>query len=212
VQKLREGKGQLVEVSMQEATTYFLRTALGTQGDWGRVAAPRTGNLVGAAGGLFACAPGGPNDHVFVLCLPRQLDALCRIIGRPELAAVVQADPADASLREALAKWTRQRDKREAMRILGEAGVPCSAVLDTRELHGDPHLIERGFVQTLEHEQLGPLSMLGCPVQMGAGRAPMRPAPLLAAHTAEVLRADLGLGQVELDALRAQGVIDWRTT
>jgi formyl-CoA transferase len=97
------------------------------------------------------------------------------------------------------------------MRILGESGTPCGAVFDTRELHSDPHLVERGFVETLEHEQQGPLRMLGCPVRMSAGRAPTRPAPLLAAHTAEVLRADLGLEQVELDALRARGVIDWRS-
>jgi formyl-CoA transferase len=210
VQRLREGRGQLVEVSMQEATTYFLRTALGTQGDWGRQAAPRTGNGVGNAGGLFPCTPGGANDHVFVLCQPRQLEALCRAIGRPDLLATLTADPADPSLREAVAKWTRQRTKHEAMRALGEAGVPCGAVLDTRELHSDPHLVERGFVETVEHEQLGALSMLGCPVRMSAGRAPTRAAPLLGAHTADVLRADLGLGQAELDALRAKGVIDWR--
>ena len=210
VQRLREGIGQLVEVSMQEATTYFLRTALGTQGDWGRQAAPRTGNEVGPGGGLFACAPGGPNDYVFVLTQARQLEALCRTVGRPDLHAIASADPLDRSLREAIAKWTRERDKYEVMRILGESGTPCGAVLDTRELHADPHLLERGFVETLVHEQQGPLRMLGCPVRMSEGRAPVRPAPLLAAHTREVLRADLGLEQTELDALRTRGVIDWR--
>jgi crotonobetainyl-CoA:carnitine CoA-transferase CaiB-like acyl-CoA transferase len=52
--------------------------------------------------------------------------------------------------------------------------------------------------------------MLGCPVRMSEGRAPARPAPLLAAHTREVLRADLGLDEAELDALRGRGTIDWR--
>jgi formyl-CoA transferase len=210
VQKLREGIGQQVELSMQEATTYFLRTALGTQGDWGRQAAPRTGNEVGPGGGLFACAPGGPNDYVFVLTQQRQLEPLCRAVGRPDLFAVASTDPTDTSLREAIAKWTRERTKHEVMRILGEAGTPCGAVLDTRELHADPHLLERGFVETIEHEQLGRLRMLGCPVRMSAGRAATRPAPLLGAHTREVLRADLGLDPAEIDALRARGVIDWR--
>jgi formyl-CoA transferase len=211
VQRLREGVGQLVEVSMQEATTYFLRTALGTTGDWGRQAAPRTGNEVGPGGGLFACAPGGASDYVFVLTQPRQLESLCRAIGRPELQAVASANPADTSLREAIAKWARERTKHEVMQILGEAGTPCGAVFDTRELHEDPHLLERGFVETIQHEQHGPLRMLGCPVRMSAGRAPTRSAPLLAAHTVEVLRADLGMAQSELDGLRARGVIDWRT-
>jgi formyl-CoA transferase len=208
VQRLREGRGQLVEVSMQEATTYFLRTALGTTGAWGEAPAPRTGNEVGPGGGLFACAPGGPNDYVFVLTQPRQLEPLCRAVGRPDLVATAQTDP--VALREAIAKWVRERSKHETMRVLGELGVPCGAVLDTRELHRDPHLVERGFVESIEHPQHGRLAMLGCPVRMSAGRAPTRPAPLLGAHTAEVLRADLGLGAAELDALRARRVIDWR--
>jgi formyl-CoA transferase len=210
VQKLREGVGQQIEISMQEATTYFLRTALGTQGDWGRAAAPRTGNEVGPGGGLIQCAPGGPNDYVFVLTQPRQLEPLCRAIGRPELHAIASRNPEDRSLREALAKWARERSKHEVMKILGESGTPCGAVFDTRELHRDPHLVERGFVEAIDHEQLGRLELLGCPVRMSAGRAPTRPAPLLAAHTREVLRADLGLSQSDLDALRDRRVIDWR--
>ena len=98
----------------------------------------------------------------------------------------------------------------KVMKVLGEAGTPCGAVLDTRELHRDPHLVERGFVEAIDHEQLGRLELLGCPVRMSAGRAPTRPAPLLAADTREVLRADLGLSESDLDALRARRVIDWR--
>ena len=41
------------------------------------------------------------------------------------------------------------------MRILGEAGVPCSATLDTQDLYADPHLVERGFVQSVDHPELG---------------------------------------------------------
>ena len=39
------------------------------------------------------------------------------------------------------------------MRILGEAGVPCSAVMDTRDLFRDPQLLARGFVRTSGHSE-----------------------------------------------------------
>ena len=44
VQKQRTGEGQVIEISMQEAMTYYMRTAIAVAADWGRVAAPRTGN------------------------------------------------------------------------------------------------------------------------------------------------------------------------
>ena len=45
-------------------------------------------------------------------------------------------------------------------RLLGEAGVPASAVFDTKDLYTDPHLIERGFVHHIEHEELGMIPLL----------------------------------------------------
>jgi formyl-CoA transferase len=211
VQKLREGVGQLIEISMQEATTYFLRTTVGSLSNWGQQAAPRTGNAAGPGLDLFACAPGGPNDYIYVMAFqPRHLQALCGAIGRPELSDAATDEARGRALHEALAKWASQRTKHEAMRMLGEAGIPCSAVLDTRDLFSDPHLQARRFVETLEHEQLGPLPVLGCPLRMPAGRAPSRAAPLLGRHTAEVLRAELGLDEAELARLREQGVVDWK--
>jgi formyl-CoA transferase len=64
VQRLRTGEGQRIELSMQEAVTYFMRTRIAFAGDWGRQAVPRLGNLMGAAPtGLYPCAGGGPNDY-----------------------------------------------------------------------------------------------------------------------------------------------------
>ncbi len=216
VQKLREGIGQLVEVSMQEATTYFLRTTVGSTSDYGRQVAPRWGNGAGVVN-LFPCAPGGPNDYVYVMAFtPKHSEALCRAIGRPELQpalpteAVATIGDAAPDLSEAVVAWTRQRSKAEAMRILGEAGIPCSAVLDTRDLFEDPHLKERGFIETVEHEEQGPLRVLGCPVRLSASPVDHRAAPLLGRHTAEVLREELGLDDAQLRDLRAKGAIDYR--
>ena len=39
-----------------------------------------------------------------------------------------------------IAAWTRRHTKHEAMRAVGEAGIPAGAVLDTMELQNDPRL------------------------------------------------------------------------
>ncbi len=217
VQKLREGKGQLVEVSMQEATTYFLRTTIASGSDWGRAAAGRSGNGSSASTNLYACAPGGPNDYLYVIAfVPRHLQALCETVGRPDLFEKLQDDPfdgdneANAEASEAIAKWVRQHTKYEAMEALAARGVPCSAVLDTRDLFHDRHLQERGFVERIQHEELGELPVIGAPTRLSESPVDYRAAPLLGKHTAEVLHADLGLGQPELEALRERGVIATR--
>jgi len=213
VQKLREGIGQEIEVSMQEATTYFLRTTIATGSDWGRQAAARSGNGMGATANLYPCAPGGPNDYVYILAfIPRPLEAMCHAIGRADLLDVMQPgwsddDGAGVDAYEEVANWTRKHSKYDVMQLLGDAGVPCGAVLDTKDLFVDPHLLARGFIQKIDHEEQGELPVLGSPIRMSASRVPLRAAPLLGRHTAEVLREDLELDEVRLSELRRDGVI-----
>ena len=92
-----------------------------------------------------------------------------------------------------IAAWTRQHDKHEAMRILGDAGVPAGAVFDTMELTDDPDFERRGIMQTMQHPVAGPFKMPGWPVRFGGRTPKVEPAPLLGQHTNEVLGEWLGL-------------------
>lgn len=214
VQKLRTGEGQHIELSMQEAVTYYMRTMIANGSDWGRRAVPRTGNGLGAMMNLYPCKPFGPNDYVYLMLVTRPMWAtLCKAIGRPELTE----DPRFASgkdrrangdaLIEEISRWTRERTKYEAMRELGEAGVPCSAVLDTHDLFEDPHLRERGFIHEIDHPEAGRVPLLGFAPRLSKSDVPITPSPGLGAHTDEVLAADLDLTPDELGALRASGAL-----
>ena len=212
--KLRTGKGQLVEMSMQEGVTWFMRTAVAMNGEFGTKAAPRSGSGRGAMMNMYPCKPFGPNDYVYMLAVTdRMWRALCQAIDRPDLAEddryatpKLRHDNAD-ELFEAIAEWTARHTKHEAMAILGAAGVPASAVLDTLDLFSDPHLVERGFVRTVEHETRGPVRVLGSPMNLSDSQVEIEAAPLLGRHTDSVLADELNLSQPEIDRLRADGVL-----
>ena len=213
VQRLRTGEGQRIEISMQEAMTYFMRTRISFSGDWGNAAVPRTGNGLGPPTELYPCRPFGPNDWAYLIVVTGQhWDALCLAIDRPDLITDerfvgLERFRNGAALYEEIAKWTRERTKREVMECLGAAGVPCSAVLDTKDLYEDPHLAARGFVHEVEHPQHGRVRLLGWAPRMWASPTRIERAPLLGEHSDEVLRGELGLDAATLAGLRDRGVV-----
>ena len=215
VQRLRTGRGQHIEVSMQEAMAYFVRTRAFIGSAWGTKATPRTGN----AGGLppvniYPCKPFGPNDYIYLMPVNQgHWDGLCAAIDRADLliddrfATTRGRIENGAALYEEIAAFTRARSKYKAMEAIAAAGVPCSACLDTAELHHDKHLTERGFVQELDLPVHGKVPMLGFAPRLSESQVPMTRPPRLGEHTDEVLGAELGLAAADLAALRQAGVI-----
>ena len=214
VQRLRTGEGQLIELSMQEAMTYFMRTAIAMGSDWGRQAAARTGSGFGPLINLYACKPFGPNDYVYIMApTDRMWRALAEAIGHPELIEDPRFETGRQrfenrdELQPIIAGWCAQRDKHEAMTDLATVGVPASKVFDTLDLMNDPHLRERGFIKTIEHEGEGEVPLLGWPARMSASEVPLVRAPGLGEHTAEVLEQDLGLTAEEIQSLKDRGAL-----
>jgi formyl-CoA transferase len=215
IQRLRTGEGQHIELSMQEAITYYMRTRLAHGGNWGKNPVPRTGSQVGAApSGLYKCKPFGPNDFAFILTVTApHIDKFYMAIDRPDLVtderfSTDQARFANtAILHDEIEHWTSERTKHEVMKELGEAGVPCAATMDTVDVYDDPHLNQRGFIKTLPHPELGDVRMLGFAPRMSANEVEMTPPPELGEHTSSVLSEELGLDEETLSSLRAAEAI-----
>ncbi len=212
VQKQRTGEGQMIELSMQEASTMFMRT----QGlrEWGESEPERTGSRKGMPTDVYPCKGGGPNDYVFIMVVTtRMWDTLCAALDRPDLLAderfatgMKRQEHAD-ELWEEIAAWTRQYDKYEAMRHLAGAGVPCSAVISMLDLFHDPHLKQRGLIQQVEHPVDGERLLLGNPIRMSKSQVPLKAAPLLGDNTDTVLACDLRLSDEQIAALREKGIV-----
>src|SRR5690606_38409722 len=83
IQRLRTGKGQMVEIALQETMTNFMRQQLSLrQRRPGPV--PRRGNKLGIPpSDLYPCAGGGPNDWAFIMVVTdRMWDSLLAAIDR----------------------------------------------------------------------------------------------------------------------------------
>jgi len=213
-QRHASGKGQHVEVSMQDAVVNLIRVSLRDHQRTGRPMG-RTGNQLGRTvpGTTYHCAPGGPNDYVYIFVQPQMWKAFLGVLGQPELADDPRFKTPEGRWenREAMdaivSTWTGQLSKHEVMRRLGDAGVPCGACLDTGEVLADPHLRAREMIVDVDYPTRGTYQTVGCPIKLSDSPAEINRPPLLGEHTADVLGALCGVAPDEVKRLRESGVV-----
>jgi formyl-CoA transferase len=213
-QRHSTGRGQHVEVAMQDAVVNLIRVSLRDHQRAGRPM-PRSGNQLGhtVPGTTYPCAPGGPNDYVIILAQPQMWRAMTEVMGQPELADDPRFATADArwenraALDAIVGEWTRRHNKHEVMRLLGDAGVPAGACQDTGEVLADPHLKAREMIVDIDYPTRGTYQTVGCPVKMSDSPATVTRPPLLGEHTSELLGALCGVDPDEVTRLRADGVV-----
>lgn len=199
---------------MQEAVLNFLRTNLSHRERDATQAIQRRGTRTVVPTDLYPCAPGGPNDYVYIMTsTSKMVDAVFTAIGRPEILADERfATPAGRrqngdELWEVIAAWTRVRTKWETMESLAEAGVPCSAVYDSLDIFDDRHLAARQAIMTIDHPERGAWQFPAPPVRLSESRVEVIPAPLLGQHSEAVLRDELALDAATIARLAETGVI-----
>jgi formyl-CoA transferase len=213
-QRHATGRGQHVEVSMQDAVVNLVRVSLRDHQRFGHPP-PRTGNQLGrnVPGTTYPCAPGGPNDYVYIYAQPQMWPAVTQVLGRPELAEDPRFKTLDArwehrsALNAIIEAWTRQRSKHEVMRLMGEAGVPCGACQDTGEVLNDPHLRAREMIVDVDYPDRGTYQTVGCPMKLSDSPVEVTRPPLLGEHTGELLDALCGVDADELKRLRDAGAV-----
>ena len=216
-QRQTTGKGQVVEVSMQDAVVNIARVWMNTYNE-PDASIGRRGNRWGGRPGVgtFKCAPGGPDDYVYLIAYsrrPRMWHAMLRAIGRddliedPDFVDPVKAAERTDEINAMIEEWTMQRTKHDVMKELGAAGVPASACMNAEDIYTDPHLIEREMIVSIDHPKRGKFMMPGCPIKLSDSPVKVTPAPILGAHTDEVLNELLDFDEMELTKIREAHVI-----
>ena len=210
-QRVHTGKGQFIDVSMLEASLAFLSTQLADftvaghrQEQFGNQAISRkvTANLFRAKDSYLLLAV---NDE-------KQFRALMRELGRPDVLEDARfgdwflRKENEAALRAIIEAALAAEDAKTWETRLNAAGAPSASIWRIEEIIDHPQIVARGAMQTAETEY-GPLRLMGSGFQMahGGGRLDSAP-PALGAHSDTVL-AEIGYGEAEIAALRADAVI-----
>lgn len=164
------------------------------------------------SGGITGIHPAKEGEIYLSANTPRFWQALCALIGLPELAD----DPNYDTVRKRARRSAELVPKiREALRahtaseweeILAEQ-APCCAVRPIEEMFDHPQVLAEGLVAAVEHSRVGGYRGLRKPLKFSAAPGP-EPfgAPALGQHTDEIL-SGAGYTGAEIAELRKLGAI-----
>lgn len=138
---------------------------------------------------------------------------LCKALGAPELAsderfATLQARALNAVvLGEVIDRQIEEIGADDLVNAMTENDVPAAKVREREDLHTDPQIRHNGTLLETNHPVAGSIRLPRPPARFHATpEEPGGPAPVVGGHTDEILK-ELGLGDEDIAALRAEGVV-----
>lgn len=197
------GEGQHVDVSTVEAlsSAYFGHYAAYSYG--GVVNVRGANDMYPVKDGYLVPSQGGTNPwerYAALLDAPELTD--------PKFATLEGRVIHETELQSILERKLRERTKREWLMTAQANRFPFGYLQEPQELLDCPQLAARDFWQELNHAAVGTIPFPGAPFKMTESPWALRQAaPLLGAHTEEVLSDQLGLSKAEVTRLRARGIL-----
>jgi len=210
----RTGEGQYIDLASQETIVMMNSNALMDYLINQRVQT-RRGNRDDrmAPHNCYRCRG---EDHWISIAVAndREWRALCRVMGKPELAEDERFSTAERRLRHQeeldriIGEWSRDKDDYQLMHELQEAGVAAAPSLSSKALFEDPHLAARGTFLQVDHPLLGKDWVLSPPWRLSATPARIRRhAPSLGEHSERIFGELLGMSPEEIEALKKEEAI-----
>jgi len=209
----KTGMGRVVETSMAEATYHTLCSNMLSWHQTGT--APRTGNKHAALGvapyDVYQCSDG----HVALISVTnRHWRAVLEVIGRTDLLdeprfrhntdRSANMDEVD----QLVEQWTSARERDEVASQLSQAGVPVAVVRELDEVVRDSHLIQREFLQWVEHDGLGEIPLPHSPIRFhGSQLRELEIFHGVGEDNDAVFGEFLGLSPEEIEERRQLGII-----
>ena len=211
--RARTGRGQEIDLSQQETSISLIPEHIMAYTMSGQ-APQRRGNRSEsmAPHNNYRCA--GDDSWVAIAVRSEaEWTRFCDVMGKPELASDprfrdLPARQSNADeLDRVISDWTRDKDAYHIADLLQSQSIPSAPVLKAAELLDNPQLKARGFFQTLDRQDTGPLPYAGpawrlsdTPGRLGG------PPPGLGQHSEQVLRELLGMPAPDVRDLVLRGI------
>ena len=209
-----DGHGQVVDVSLMEASFALLESTVPEFDRLGIVRQPSGTGLKGVApSNIFKS-----RDEMWIVIAENKDDVfrrLCDAMGGPELAddprfaTHLARGENEETLDAIIGEWAAQHDAREIDRTLNEAGVACGPIYSVADIFEDPQFEAREML--VEHvdpefgEYVGPGIVPKFSETPGAVR--WSGTWEEGSHNEEIYCGLLGLSASELEGLREDGVV-----
>jgi crotonobetainyl-CoA:carnitine CoA-transferase CaiB-like acyl-CoA transferase len=222
IHKMKTGKGQFIDISMQDVMYYNNYRAMmdkaiepimvQVEKKLGR----KPKDVLNSSDrmpfyGFFKAKDG---KVAIVSLTVRQWKDLVEIIGRPEMAS----DPKFSNLltqihnhEEAVGfieKWTEAHTSQEIISLLEGKKIPCGIAYTSAQVNEDENLKQRGMFERVYHEKYGDIHIPGFPFKFSDTSGAIRmPAPGLGEHSRFILEQWLGYTSDEVQTLMKKGTI-----
>jgi crotonobetainyl-CoA:carnitine CoA-transferase CaiB-like acyl-CoA transferase len=208
------GVGQVVDVSLMEASFALLESTVPEYDRLGIVRGPQGTNLKGIApSNIFKSA----DDKWIVIAANADnvFRRLCEAMGRPELADdpkfathLARGDNQD-EIEGIVADWARERMAKEIDQTLNEAGVICGPIYTIADIFEDPQYKARDMLLTHVDPEFGEYVGPGVVPKLSRTPGSVRWSATWeeGSHNREVYGELLGIDDDELASLREEGVL-----
>ncbi len=210
--KLRTGRGQFIEMSMQEALISMQRAENVNFANHGFNLIRIPTDQQRTHGGMMRCKDGyvnvvTPEEH--------QWEALMNLIGNPDWSKeewckdrTRRPEHAD-EIQSAIQEWMSHRTKEEIFRAGQALSVPAAPVNSAKDILESPQLNARDFFVETEHPAVGKINKFPSSAYRFS-KTPWqieRPAPCLGEHNELIYGKRLGYSREELAKLKEGKVI-----
>jgi crotonobetainyl-CoA:carnitine CoA-transferase CaiB-like acyl-CoA transferase len=213
VQARASGKGAFVDVSMLESTLATMGWVVSNFLNAGVTPVPMgNDNMTAAPSGTFRTAEGLLN---IAANEQRQFEALCKLVGAPEIAGDARFAERESrrrhrsALTAALEAKLATKGAREWEAEMTRAGVPAGCVLSVPEILDHAHTVESAAIATYDDvpgtQRPVRVARPGFRIDGERPSAPSRP-PTLGEHR-DALLAEVGYDADARARLRAEGVV-----
>ncbi|GJL87836.1 MAG: CoA transferase [Minwuia thermotolerans] len=209
----RTGRGQWVDVSMLDAATSMLLSAIPEYLKLGETRTRRGNkNPVSVPSHCFEC---GDGRHVHITAWTdsefaklAQVMEMPELVGDPRFADIESRGANDTAIETIIAAWMKRFDAAEAERRLMAVNLPVARVATLDEVAENPQLRHRGQFIEVEHPVQGRVPVAGPAIRYSDSPPAGTPRiPMLGEHSAEVLREWLNYDPARIGALTASDVI-----